>query len=350
MSRSVTVAVDGDSFPAKPGARLLDAALAAGADIPHECRSGQCGTCMVRVVDGHVLGGRCGVPGSVLACQAVVLSDASIAVETTPPVVGVGATVEAVTALSRDVVEVTLATAAPFAWYAGQYAGIRFAGYPARLYSPTVALDGSDRPGTFRLHVKRLASGRVSAALGREICPGHRVSIEGPFGSAWLRPGSNDRLALFAGGTGFAPVWAIADAALCECPTRRLLVVAGVRTLETLYMAEALARLAQCPNVTVLPLTAEPQSVSAAIATGRAADFGHLIEAGDVVHAAGASAMVERLSHAAAGVGATFHADPFLPSGAAPRRSLRAMLAAGLRARPAGHLSSPIHPASAGSR
>lgn len=328
MSRPVTITVNGSGFPAAPGARLLDAALAAGADVPHECRSGQCGTCMVRVVDGHVLGGRCGVPGAVLACQAVVLSDATIAVETTPSVVQVGATVEVVTALSRNVVELTLATDEPFAWYAGQYVSIRFAGYPARLYSPTVALDGNDRSGTFRLHVERRADGRVSGALGSDIVAGHRASIEGPFGSAWLRPGSSDRLVLMAGGTGFAPIWAIADAALCELTKRRILVVAGVRALESLYMAEALTRLARCPSVTVIPLTAEPQSISLAIATGRVADRAHLIEAGDVVHAAGSPATVEQLAKAAAAAGATFYADPFLPSGGAQRRSLRARLAA----------------------
>ncbi len=40
-----SVYVDGDET-------LLDAALAAGVDYPHGCKSGRCGSCKSRLVDG----------------------------------------------------------------------------------------------------------------------------------------------------------------------------------------------------------------------------------------------------------------------------------------------------------
>lgn len=327
MSRPVQVTVNGAPFPAAPGARLLDAALAAGAEIPYDCRSGRCGTCRVRVLDGHVLGGRCAGRGGVLACQAVLLSDAQIAVEHAPPVCDTDGVVERIEVLARDVVEVTIATAAPLAWYAGQYVNVAFAGFPARSFSPTVALDGSDRPGTFRLHVKRLEQGAVSPAIGGEIVAGHPVAVEGPFGAAWHRPGSSARLVLFSGGTGFAPIWAIADAALCESFERQIVVVAGVRSIYSLYMAPALERLSRCPNVTVVPLTAEPQSIAPVVATGSPADLGSVIRPGDVVHAAGSPAMVEAIAAAADAAGVEFHADPFHASGRGEDASLLRSLA-----------------------
>ena len=36
---------------------LLDAALMNGVELPHDCRSGYCGTCRVRVLSGHTFGG-----------------------------------------------------------------------------------------------------------------------------------------------------------------------------------------------------------------------------------------------------------------------------------------------------
>lgn len=327
MSRPLVIDVDGATFEAAPGDRLLDAALVAGAEIPHHCRAGQCGTCRVRVVGGHVLDGRADPSGAVLACQAVVLSDAEIAVERAPPVVAVKGVVAGISELARSVVEVTIATVAPFAWYPGQFARFAFAGFPERSYSMTVALDGADHAGTFRLHIKRVPGGAVSSAIGDAIGIGHRVAIEGPLGAAWLRPGSERRLVLVSGGTGFAPLWAVADAALCERPARPIVVIAGVRSIYDLYMSSALERLARLPNVAVIPLTAEPQSIATAVAQGRPSELAHVIVGDDIVHVAGPPALVEAITAAGSASGATVYADPFVPSGAPASGSRIASLA-----------------------
>src|SRR5690242_21633384 len=36
---------------------LLDGAINSGVDLPHDCRSGICGSCKVTVVDGKLFGG-----------------------------------------------------------------------------------------------------------------------------------------------------------------------------------------------------------------------------------------------------------------------------------------------------
>ena len=323
MAKLCSITINGTTFAANAGDRVLDAALLNGIDLPHDCRAGQCGTCLVRLLDGHVLGGHCAEFGAVHACQAHIVSDLTLASDQVPSIDEIDGEIVSINDLVRDVVEVTIATSAPLTQMPGQYARVTFAGYPARNYSPTMALDGSDQPGTFRLHIRRLAEGRVSSRIGMHtasgIGVGHPVIIKGPFGSAFFRPGHANRLVLIASGTGFAPIWAIADSALRENASRAIVVVAGARCLEDLYMAPALQRMSTCPNVTVCPVVEAPQNVLAVVRAGRPADFATLIAPGDIVHAAGAPAMVMAIEHAARAAGVAFHADPFTPS--APERA-----------------------------
>lgn len=314
MSDLCRVTVGDTTFRARAGDRILDAALTAGCDLPHDCRSGQCGSCLVRVIDGHVLGGESSVPGSVHACQAVVLSNLNLAHDPVPvPEVRTGR-VTAVVRLSREVSEVTIATDTPFEWRPGQYASFAFEGFPERAYSPTVALDGYDLPGTFRLHVRHVDGGRVSGEIGRGIADGHRVSIDGPYGAAFLRPDGYSRLVLYSTGTGFAPVWSIADAVLRTGDPRPLVIIAGARSVYDLYMAQALERMSQCANVAVVPVVTEQHELTPHVRMGSPLDFASLIADGDVVHAAGAPQVIESLRIQTSAVGVPLYADPFTPA------------------------------------
>ncbi|MFG1350466.1 flavin reductase family protein [Xanthobacter autotrophicus] len=80
--RSITVAGSGQSFTWTPGGgSILDAALAAGIALRSGCRVGQCESCAVAVVEGrfaHLVPVE-GEPGTCLACQAVPLTDLTIA-------------------------------------------------------------------------------------------------------------------------------------------------------------------------------------------------------------------------------------------------------------------------------
>jgi 3-phenylpropionate/trans-cinnamate dioxygenase ferredoxin reductase subunit len=329
MSNLCSVTVNGTAFSAYAGDCILDAALLNGVDLPHDCRSGKCGACLVRVVDGHTLGGASHTSGMVHACQAVVVSDLVLASEETPDVLALDGTVKDVRRIVSDVFEVTIAIEEPLTMLPGQYCRLTFDGFPSRLYSPTVALDGHDWRGSFRLHIKLVPGGQVSSELGAGIGRGHPVRIEGPYGQAFLRRGKSNRLVLFSSGTGFAPVWAIADAALREDVNRRIVVVASAASLDRLYMAEALTRLATCPNVVVLPVTPEGQQITPLVRTGRPTDFAHIITADDIVYAAGAPEMVEAIGAATAAARAMFYADPFLPSSDdTPTRPVRAWFGA----------------------
>jgi NAD(P)H-flavin reductase/ferredoxin len=304
------VSVNGQGFSAKFGDLLLDAALMNGVDIPHDCRSGHCGTCRVNVVDGRVFGGD-GDPDSVKACQCRILSDLEIAIEDVPEAVTISGRVVGLVALAPDVVEVCIKLPRPAGYLSGQHYNVRFRGFPARCYSPTAPLDKHSDDGLVRFHVRLVPNGLVSSALGREIGIGHRVTLLGPHGTAYFRPDHPHRLVLVAGGTGFAPMWSIAHAALIEWPQRELIFVVGARTLNSLYMVPALCQLARYRNVTVVPVVSEPQAISKVVRAGQPTDYLPTFSPSDVVYTAGAPGMVESVASRARAAGAKCYADPF---------------------------------------
>jgi 3-phenylpropionate/trans-cinnamate dioxygenase ferredoxin reductase subunit len=191
---------------------------------------------------------------------------------------------------------------------------VRFNGYPSRPFSITHPLHGHPSSSSVWFHVRRMKDGRVTSLLGKRIKPGHRVTLTGPYGSAHFRPNMDTRLILVATSTGFAPIWSIAVAALRENPERRMMIIAGGRTIEALYMGPALTRLASFPNVVIAPVCSTPQTVSNAVMLGRPTDCLPQLLPTDVLYACGAPTMVESIKSIAAHVGAVCHADPFLPA------------------------------------
>jgi len=306
--------VNGETFSGYCGDLLLDAALMNGVHIPHDCRNGICGTCRVRVVAGRYFGGRCR-DGSdfVHACQCRIVSDLKVVVEDVPEIVSVTGRVADLVSLAPDVFEVSIEPSQSVLFIPGQYCSVQFRGYPARCYSPTSPLDWPCDASLLRFHIRVLPDGRVSSALGSKIDQGHRVKLTGPFGTAYLRPYRSRRLVLVASGTGFAPVWAIAEAAIREQPQRELVLLVSARTLESFYMIPALCRLALFPNVTIVPMVTHHHAASAAVREGRPTDYLPELSPHDVVYAAGAPAMVEAVARIAGAAGARCHSDPFEP-------------------------------------
>lgn len=311
MKKAHCVRWNGQSFSARSGQTLLDAALMAGIDMPHDCRAGRCGACLTKIQRGLVLGGDTLQEGTIHACQARVFSDLELSIEPSPEKVVVEAQVSCVRELVSDIVEVMMSPASDLEIWPGQYCRFAFRGFPARAFSPTAPLDGSECGRDVRLNVKRVRDGRVSPHLGNRIAAGHLVTIEGPFGHSYLRPGGRGRLVLVGTGTGFAPIWSIAHAALRENNEREIVIVTGARTLAGFYMGPALNFASRMPNVQVVATTSERHSDFPELRVGDPLDHLPDLNADDTVVAAGSPHMVSLLGGRARDAGATFHSDPF---------------------------------------
>lgn len=300
------VRINGDEFWASTGEVLLDAALRHGIDIPHDCRSGDCGACLVRVTNGQVSNGEA---GGVHACQARVTSDIVVAVDGLPEVLTSSARVVSVRDISPEVVEVRIDPSSRITLLPGQYLNVRFGSLPARALCPTLCLEDPGRAALIDFHIRRLPGGRVSAALGSEVQAGHRVKLTGPFGSAYLRPGGTCRLVLVAGETGFAPIWAIANVALQEQPDRELVLVV-CSDMDQFYMEPALRWLAAYPNVTVT-CVGSASAPGFTVHPGGPADHLPALTPQDVVHVAGPLSIVDAVVQEAERAGAVYYAEPF---------------------------------------
>jgi 3-phenylpropionate/trans-cinnamate dioxygenase ferredoxin reductase subunit len=302
--------VNGKTVPARRGDVLLDAALLNGVEIPYDCRSGLCGTCRVRVLEGRVFGGKADAE-AVYACQSRIVSDLRVAVEDVPETITLQGVVADLIPLAADTCEVCIEVPTSPEFIPGQYYSVQFRGFPARYFSPTAPLDWPCDETLMRFHITRVPNGRVSSTLGKRIRAGHRVKLEGPFGSAYLRPFHSQRLVLVASGSGFAPIWSIAEAAIKMEPRREIVLIVSARRIASLYMIPALCRLALFPNVTIIPVASESQDVTAVVRDGMPTDHLPALTPHDIIFAAGAPEMVRAVARISVAAGAQCYCDPF---------------------------------------
>lgn len=314
MTTNHLVTVNGNAFLARRDAVLLDAALNAGIDLPHDCRAGHCGTCCVRLVSGDVRGGRSAESGIVHACQCRIAGDIVIEKKEPSSVQSIGGVLSSLRPLSPEIMEVGVTLVGALPHHAGQYVQVSFNGYPSRPFSITHSLHANQQMRTVWFHIRRMAGGRVTPSLGSRIKLGHKVTLTGPYGSAYFRPDLMGRLVLVATNTGFAPIWSIAVAALRENPERQMMIVVGARSIESLYMCSALVQLSRFANVRVIPVCSLPQSITGAVLPGRPTDYLPILLPTDVLYVCGAPGMVDAVRSTAARCGAVCYADPFLPS------------------------------------
>jgi CDP-4-dehydro-6-deoxyglucose reductase, E3 len=221
---TVRIEPHGRTLRVRAGQPVLEAALAAGLNLPHSCKSGHCSSCRARLRAGEVRypGVRpTGITaaeeqaGNILLCQARPLTDlvlearliatvAEVEIKTLP------CRVARLAQLAPDVMQVWLRLPAveSLRFQPGQYLDVLLEGGRRRSFS--IASPPHDS-GLLELHVRRVPGGgfteRVFGSGGARntISAGALLRIEGPVGQFTYRPGASPLL-MIAGGTGFAPL------------------------------------------------------------------------------------------------------------------------------------------------
>ena len=201
-----------------------------------------------------------------------------------------------------------------FTFRPGQYVRLGFAEHSPRDYSI------ANHPGETHLefHIRVRGSGAVAEHLRSTLALGDAVTIDGPFGDAYLRAEHSGPILAIAGGTGLVPAKSIIGAALQMGSGLPTYFYLGARTEDDLY-AEPLFLDWQAAHgeFTFVPVLSEPASGSVRrvgnVADAVAEDFADL--AGFKCYVAGPPPMVAAAVKLVAAVGVAahdIHADPFV--------------------------------------
>ncbi|WP_019633373.1 globin domain-containing protein [Actinomadura atramentaria] len=132
-----------------------------------------------------------------------------------------------------DLAVLTLAPERPYPFAAGQHAAVQTSRWP-RVWRPYSIANAPRPDGTLRLHVRSVPGGWVSGALVRETRAGDTVLLGPPAGDLAPERAGRDLL-LLAGGTGLAPLKAVAQHAAAADDGRAVRLYAGARTGDDLY-------------------------------------------------------------------------------------------------------------------
>lgn len=311
------------------GSNLLDTLLEHQIPISYSCMSGRCGTCRCTVLGGEVSGpnaaeGRPSPRGdTVLACQSRLFSDCAIEVPEPDEIVvhparKLKAEVLAFEALTHDVRCLRLRTNKPLAFSPGQYAHLQFGNGFVRPYS-MAGLPGDD---TLEFHIRLVPDGRLTPWLEANLKEGDRLRVSGPLGVSYLRRKHEGPMVCVAGGTGFAPMYAVARGALESGMSNPIYFIFGVRSQRDVYGVDQLEALARrYPNFSYRVTLSDTDDVRAPHRAGLVTDVMReefsLMEDWRV-YVAGPPPMVEAVDTLAVKTGvqpAHVYADAFYPAG-----------------------------------
>ena len=252
-STSHTASVNGQRLTVAPGETLLAAALRGGIPFPNSCRVGGCATCKCRLLEGTVheatetayLFSDAEVEQRfILACQSTPTSDVAIEVDLSgaPRTARIAGRITRRELLTHDIARLTIALERPLDYRPGQFGMLALDGLDdaARSYSFATA-DAAD--GQCAFIVRRVEGGKLSPLLVQGDAEGRALTVEGPYGDFWLRPG--DAPLLFAaGGSGLAPILAMLQAAAEAGDRRPVTLLFGARAQRDLYALEELRSIA----------------------------------------------------------------------------------------------------------
>lgn len=326
----ISLAKSGRRFEAGADQLLLDAAQHAALNLPHRCKSGNCGACKARLLRGeiHYPGGRpLGLSdaevadGMILLCQAQARTD--LQVETFELQSADTATrkrlpcrIESASALSHDVMGLflRLPIAEEFRFEAGQYIDILLPGGRRRSFS--IASPPHDaRP--LELHIRRVPGGEFTDRLFHDDMRSSLLNIEGPLGTLTYRSeaGEAPAMLLIGGGTGIAPLLSILRHVIENGIHRHMRLFWGVRSEQDLYASarlEALSRAAGAvdrASLSYAPVLSEPTTAWRGL-TGwvHEAAFKGVADLEAIeVYAAGPPAMIAAIQHEYAARGSAMH-------------------------------------------
>ena len=270
MSESCEVTVEntGETYACPPDSALLDAALAAGIHMPHNCRGGACGTCKAKLLEGTVDHGWAmtfaitdeeKAAGFCLCCQSRpksprirlrMLHEMTAHEAGEPSIVPaeLATTIIAAHPVTPSVLRlvVALPRGVRFRYAAGMDMEFLLPGIAqARPYSIADAPDADGAPpaGQMTFYIARHDNGAASRWLHENARVGEALTLRGPYGDFGFPAGHDGPVVALAGGTGLSPILASVTAALAAGFAHPIQLMLSVRNRREVFALEELTRL-----------------------------------------------------------------------------------------------------------
>ncbi len=273
MRQRVEIKPSGHQFYVESNETVLDAALRQGINMRYGCRSGACGACKGKLLEGDIhyendpiaLTDKDQADNLVLFCAAhadselviemeEVKLDSAIEIKTLP------CRVHDMKLLTDDVMQlfIKLPAAERLQFLSGQYIDILLEDGRHRSFSIANAPHNDE---FLELHIRLVDDGLFTPKVFKTMQNKDLLRIEGPHGSFFFHEESTKDILLLAGGTGFAPIKGIVEHLVSEKITRPIAIYWGVRTEADLYMNElAQSWAAEHDNITFIPVLSDADS------------------------------------------------------------------------------------------
>jgi len=252
MTYNITIQPSGHQFENESEEPILDAALRHGFAFAYGCRSGSCGSCKGKVIEGqfHYEDDEDPIALSesdkknklCLFCQAIPDSDLVLEVEEISAakdivVKTLPSRVVKMEKLAPDVMRLylKLPMIERMQFLAGQYLDILLKDGRRRSFSIANAPHDDE---LFELHIRKIEGGEYTTHVFEDMEEKALLRIEGPLGTFFLREESDRPLLFIAGGTGFAPIKSILEHAFAEGVKRPIHFYWGARDKASLYLTE----------------------------------------------------------------------------------------------------------------
>lgn len=241
------VTFDGQTYESA-GATVLDTLTGHGVSVPSSCRSGVCQTCLMQAVKGTPppvaqkgLKETLKAQNYFLACVCEPAEDLEVVLPGSAEEV-MDALVESLTPLSEDIVGVRLVLPTDYAYKPGQFLNLYRDDGLVRSYSIASL---PDEDAFVELHVRRIASGKMSEWVHSQLHTGDEVQVSAAHGDCFYMPGKPEQPLLLIGtGSGLAPLYGIARDALAQGHTGPVCLFHGSHDHRGLYLMDELRDLA----------------------------------------------------------------------------------------------------------
>jgi len=271
MTFNATILPSKHSFPVEADETILEAGLKHGCALPYSCRNGACGVCKGKVAQGevdhgnyqaHALSDADKDAGMALFCCAKPLSDVTIESHEVTAIQDIQVKtmpcrVDSMTKVAPDVMVLKLRLPANerLQFLAGQYIDILQKDQKPRSFS---LANAPHQDEVLELHIRNIAGGAFTKHVFHDMKERDILRFKGPLGSFFLNEESDRPIVFVASGTGFAPVKAIIEHALCIGVKRPMHFYWGGRRPADLYMLD-LARQWEAQGVRFTPVVSDAE-------------------------------------------------------------------------------------------